>query len=72
MSVSFIVCVSRPPYAMPELRGCYLRWSSGRFEPLPEQKQATRYTLPHAARDVASRLEQAFPGARCNVEAVIQ
>ena len=72
MSASFIVCIARPPHTMQHLRGCYLRWNSGRFETLPEQRRATRYTLPNAARDVATRMESVLPGARCNVEAVIQ
>ena len=72
MSAAFIVRLSRPPFGLPELRDCYLRWNFGQFIPLPDQNEATRYDMPHSARAVASRMEQAYPGAHCHVEAVIQ
>lgn len=55
----------------PELRGLYLRWQAGFLRPCATQAEAGLYDLPHAARDVATRAESVFRGARVAVVPVL-
>ena len=67
----FVICFKRGSGQEPALQGFYLRREGGFLHVCASAAQAERYDLPYAARDVATRAERAFPGARLAVLPVI-
>lgn len=54
------------------LAGHFLGWLGGYFIPCSNEVRAKRYTEQHIARGVATRAEQAYPGARFEVMRAVQ
>jgi hypothetical protein len=71
MTPAFLIRFVRGSGHQPELRDHFLRWESGFLHACAAQTLATRYDQPNVARDVATRAERAFPGARLAVMPVI-
>lgn len=67
----FVIRFERGSGRQPELKGAYLGWQGGFLHACAAVTQAARYDIPNAARDVATRAESAFPGARLSVLPVI-
>lgn len=67
----FVIRFDRGSGQQPELKGAYLAWQGGFLRACATLAHAASYDLSNAARDVATRAERAFPGARLSVCPVI-
>lgn len=70
-SARFVIRFDRGSGERPELKGAFLRWQAGFLRVCAAIGDAERYDLPHVARDLATRAERAFPGARLSVVPVL-
>lgn len=71
MTPAFLIRFERGSGKQPDLRGNFLRWETGFLRVCRGHTTATRFDASHIARDVATRAEKAFPGARLIVVPVI-
>lgn len=67
----FVIRFDRGSGERPELKGAFLRWQAGFLRVCAAIGDAERYDLPYIARDIATRAERAFPGARLTVVPVL-